>query len=109
MPRQAPPTPACPDAATRRVGELLLRLVAASVGAYALCWSLFAALCVWLPWSRASIWYFTGQIAPLPLLGTLLWAFIAPTAQRALAWPLALTLILSIATLIGNGARINAT
>jgi len=73
--------------------DLPLRLVAAAGGGYALCWAMFVALGAWLPFSKATVWYFTGQIAPLPFLGALLWAFVAHTPQRALAWPFGLAVL----------------
>ncbi|WP_305074241.1 hypothetical protein [Propionivibrio sp.] len=80
--------------------DLPLRLGAATLGGYALCWSLFVLLCAWLPFSKATVWYFTGQLAPLPLLGVLLWAFAAHGAWRALLWPLALAAGLYLLVLI---------
>lgn len=70
--------------------DLPLRLCAATLGGYALCWSLFALLCAWLPFPKATVWYFTGQLAPLPFLVVLLWAFAAQGARRALLWPFGL-------------------
>jgi hypothetical protein len=70
-------------------GRLALRITAAVLGGYALCWALFAALCAWLPWERASVWYLTGQLAPLPFLAVLLWVFAVQGARQVL-WPLAL-------------------
>lgn len=70
-------------------GHLGLRLLAAAGGGYALCWALFELICTGLPYDRATLWYLTGQLAPLPLVGVLLWAFASPSPWRALAWPLA--------------------
>jgi hypothetical protein len=81
----------------RSVSGLALRLVAAVAGAYALCWTLFELVCAWLPASAATRWYVTGQIAPLPFVGVLLWAFVAPTPLRALAWPLGLAALCALA------------
>lgn len=78
-------------------GRLALRVLAATGGGYALCWALFTLLCAWLPWEKASIWYFTGQLAPLPFVGALLWAFVARSAWRALLWPLALAALFALA------------
>lgn len=75
---------------------LLLRILAASGGGYALCWALFSLLCAWLPFERATVWYLTGQLAPLPFACALLWAFAAATPGRALFWPLAGALLLSL-------------
>ena len=70
--------------------DLLPRILAASLGGYALCWSLISLLCAWLPLSKPSLWFFTGQLVPLPFVGVLLWAFAASRAWQALAYPLAL-------------------
>lgn len=69
---------------------MTLRLLTATLGGYALCWSLIAALCVWLPDDRVTLWYLTGQLVPVPLTAVLLWAFAARTVVQAVAWPLAL-------------------
>ena len=68
----------------------IVRITAAVGGGYALCWSLVVFLCAWLPLPKASLWYLTGQLVPLPLLATLLWAFVAKSAWRALLGPLTL-------------------
>ena len=81
-------------ARTTRAGDLLPRILAASLGGYALCWSLISLLCAWLPLSKASLWFFTGQLVPLPFVGVLLWAFAAARAWQALAYPLTLAAIL---------------
>ena len=70
--------------------HVVIRVFAATIGGYALCWSMFSVLCAWLPFTKATVWYLTGQLAPLPLLGVLLWAFATAHIQRALLWPLAL-------------------
>ncbi len=80
--------------------DLALRIAAATLGGYALCWSLITLLCAWLPLTKASVWYFTGQIAPAPLLCILLWAFAAKGAWRALFWPTALASVLSLLALV---------
>lgn len=85
--------------------DLPLRLVAAAGGGYALCWALFVACSVWLPFSKATVWYFTGQIAPLPFLGALLWAFMARTPLRALAWPFGLAAVFAAAAWAGGAWR----
>lgn len=77
--------------------DFLMRLSAASVGGYALCWSLFVLLCAYLPYEKATLWYLTGQIAPLPFLFALLWAFVAQSPLRALAWPFGLALLFAFA------------
>lgn len=62
------------------------RILVAAVGGYALCWSLFLALCAWLPYQKVTLWYLTGQLAPLPFLFALLAAFAARSAGRMAAW-----------------------
>lgn len=79
-----------------RHAGLFLRILAASAGGYALCWALFYLLCAWLPLARASVWYLTGQLAPLPFTLALLWAFLAETPGRALFWPFAGALALAV-------------
>lgn len=74
---------------------LVLRIAAAALGGYALCWALFYLLCAWLPFEKATVWYLTGQLAPLPFLGSLLWAFVTATPGRALLWSLAGALALT--------------
>lgn len=71
-------------------GRLMLRIAAAVIGGYVMCWAIFDLLCAWLPFEKATLWYFTAQLAPLPFLLVLLWAFVARSAWRALAWPLGL-------------------
>lgn len=68
--------------------RLCLRILAAAFGGYALCWAIFYSLCSWLPYEKATVWYLTGQLAPLPFVGVLLWAFVSRSAWRALGWPL---------------------
>jgi len=77
--------------------DLSLRLVAAAPGGYALCWALFELICAWLPASAATRWYVTGQIASMPFVGALLWAFVAPTPLRALVWPFGLAALCALA------------
>lgn len=67
---------------------LCLRILAAVLGGYALCWAIFYLLCTSLPYEKATVWYLTGQLAPLPFVGVLLWAFVCASPWRALGWPL---------------------
>lgn len=76
--------------------NLALRILGATLGGYALCWAIFELLCAWLPLERATVWYLTGQLAPLPFLGVLLWAFITPSAARALYAPLLLAAVIGL-------------
>ncbi len=68
---------------------LSIRIAAAAFGGYALCWTFVVCLCAWLPFDKVTRWYLAGQLAPLPFLAALLWAFIAKTAWRAFIWPMA--------------------
>ena len=80
--------------------ELFVRILAATLGSYALCWSVLTQLCAWLPFAKATVWYFTTQLAPLPFLGGLLWAFAASDARRALSWPLAIAAVFQLLTVV---------
>lgn len=88
--------------APRAPCDLCWRLLAASVGGYALCWTLFVACCVWLPFGKATVWYLTAQFAPLPFVGVLLWAFASRSPARALAVPAALSLAAGLVALAGG-------
>lgn len=62
-----------------------MRILVAAIGGYGLCWSLFLALCAWLPYDKVTLWYLTGQLAPLPFLFALLAAFAARSIGRVAA------------------------
>ena len=76
--------------------DLPLRILAAVLGGYALCWAIFDLLCASLPFAKATVWYLTGQLAPLPFLTVLLWAFVASTPWRALSLPLLLAACIAL-------------
>ena len=63
--------------------QTILRILAAVFGGYALTSSMLAALVLLLPWSKADALFFSVLFPPLFYTGALLWAFAAPTAQRA--------------------------
>jgi len=63
--------------------QTLLRILAATVGGYILTYSSLGALALLLPWPRVDIVFFSALFPSLIWLGTFLWAFSAPTAQRA--------------------------
>lgn len=77
-----------------RSSNLPVRILGATLGAYALCWALIHFLCVWLALPKVSLWFLTGQLAPLPLLLVLLWSFAVKKAWLALAAPLFLAAVL---------------
>ena len=70
--------------------DLALRLISSTLGAYALCWAVIAALSAWLPLAKASVWFLTGQLVPLPFVAVVLGAFATRNATRALVIPLTL-------------------
>ncbi|MDF2569067.1 MAG: hypothetical protein K0R55_671 [Sporomusa sp.] len=63
--------------------QVILRILAAVVGGYWLTYSCLTALALLLPWPRLNVVFFSALFPALFYLGTLLWAFAAPTAQRA--------------------------
>lgn len=73
--------------------RLALRIALAAVGGYALCWGLFVLLCAWLPYQKVTVWYFLGQLAPLPFLIVLLAAFAVESIMRVAGWTFALALL----------------
>ncbi|WP_150430103.1 hypothetical protein [Dechloromonas sp. CZR5] len=87
---------AFPPSPSRRDGhDLALRILVAASGGYALCWGLFVFLCAWLPYEKVTVWYLTGQLAPLPFVLVLLAAFAAGSAGRVAAWSFGLAGLLA--------------
>lgn len=83
----SPCRPTIPKSAVNTVntlGNLILRITCATLGSYAVGWLTVTLLCVYLPFSRVTLWYFTGQLIPLPLLGVVLWAFASDKISRLL-------------------------
>lgn len=74
--------------------EQLPRILVAALGGYALCWALVSLLCAWLPMAKASRWFLTGQLVPIPMVAVLLWAFAARNLWRATLTLLSLVLAL---------------
>lgn len=68
----------------RPTQQTILRIFAAVFGGYALTYSVLAALALLLPWARVDVVFFSALFPGILWLGALLWAFAAPTAQRAL-------------------------
>lgn len=63
--------------------QTILRILAALFGGYGLTYSALAALALLLPWPRVDVVFFSALFPGAFWLGALLWAFAAPTAQRA--------------------------
>jgi hypothetical protein len=63
--------------------QTILRVFGAVLGGYALTYSTLAALALLLPWHRLDVVFFSALFPGILWLGSLLWAFAAPTAQRA--------------------------
>lgn len=63
--------------------QTILRVLAAVLGGYTLTYSALAALALLLPWPRIDVVFFSALFPSILWLGALLWAFAAPTAQRA--------------------------
>jgi hypothetical protein len=70
-------------ASTDKTPQTILRILAAIFGSYALTYSTLAALALLLPWPRVDVVFFSALFPSILWLGALLWAFAAPTAQRA--------------------------
>lgn len=79
-----------------------MRILAAIFGGYALTYSTLAALTLLLPWSRVDVVFFSALFPGLLWLGALLWAFAAPTAQRALRDLLGAAAFLGILALVAS-------
>ncbi|GBG57007.1 hypothetical protein SPFL3102_03712 [Sporomusaceae bacterium FL31] len=78
--------------ATDPTNQIILRILAAVFGGYALTNSTLAALAVLLPWPKVDILFFSVLLPPFIYLAAILWSFGAPTVQRA--WRDLLTAIL---------------
>lgn len=72
--------------------QIILRILAAVFGGYALTYSALAALALLLPWPKIDILFCSVLFPPFLYLAAILWSFGAPTAQRA--WRDLLTAIL---------------
>ena len=71
-------------------------MLAALVGGYGVTYSALAALALLLPWPRVDVVFFSALFPGVFWLGALLWAFVAPTAQRAWRDILRVTIFCSI-------------
>jgi hypothetical protein len=80
------------SAATDPTNQIILRILAAVFGGYALTNSALAALALLLPWPKIDILFFSVLFPPFLYLAAILWSFGAPTAQHA--WRDLLTAIL---------------
>lgn len=77
---------------TDPTNQIILRILAAVFGGYALTNSALAALALLLPWPKVDILFFSVLLPPFFYLAAILWSFGAPTVQRA--WRDLLTAIL---------------
>jgi hypothetical protein len=80
--------------------QTILRVLAAVLGGYALTYSALAALALLLPWPRVDVVFFSALFPSIFWLGALLWAFAAPTAQRAWRYILRATAFCGILALV---------
>ncbi|AIF49882.1 hypothetical protein UFO1_0321 [Pelosinus sp. UFO1] len=79
--------------------QTILRILAGAFGGYGLTYSALAALALLLPWPRVEVVFFSALFPSILWLGALLWAFAAPTAQRAWRDLLGVTTIFGILAL----------
>lgn len=85
--------------------QTILRVLAAIFGGYALTYSALAALVLLLPWPKVDVVFFSA-LFPAPIyLAALLWAFVAPTGQRAWRDLLAATIAFGLLALVADWIR----
>ena len=65
--------------------DILGRILAASVGGYAVAYTFTGALALLLPVPRQDAVYISAMLSFLPYTGAILWAFAARSAARAWA------------------------
>jgi len=82
--------------------QTILRIFAAVLGGYVVTYSALAALALLLPWPRVSVVFFSALFPGIIWLGALLWAFAAPTAQRAWRDLFGVTAFFSILALVAS-------
>lgn len=85
---------------TTQRDQMILRMLAASFGGYGLTYSALRALALLLPWHRVDVVFFSALFPSVFWLMTLLWAFAAPTAQRAWRDILGLTMVCGILAVV---------
>lgn len=88
-----------------KTAQSILRILAAVFGGYAFTYSLVSALVLLLPWPPADVVFFSALFPALFYLTALLWAFAAPTAQRAWRDLLAAAMFAGILALAANCLR----
>lgn len=71
------------SASSNKTKQTILRILTAVFGGFGLTYSALAALALLLPWPRVDVVFFSALFPGILWLGALLWAFAAPTAQRA--------------------------
>ncbi|SFM13321.1 hypothetical protein [Pelosinus propionicus] len=92
-------------AGTDKTTQTILRILAAVFGGYALTSSIMAVLVVLLPWEKADVLFFSVLFPPIIYTAALIWAFAAPTAQRAWRNLLVITLFCGILALAAVWVR----
>lgn len=71
------------SASSNKTKQTILRILTAVFGGFGLTYSALAVLARLLPWPRVDVVFFSALFPGILWLGALLWAFAAPTAQRA--------------------------
>lgn len=85
-----------------KTDQTIFRIIAAVFGGYGLTYSAMAALALLLPWPRVEVVFFSSLFPGILWLGALLWAFAAPTAQRAWRDLLGATALCGILALVAS-------
>jgi hypothetical protein len=88
-----------------RSAQIGLRILTAVFGGYGLTYSALAALARLLPWPRVDVVFFSALFPGIIWLGALLWAFAAPTAQRACRDLFGAAALLGILALVASRAH----
>ncbi|CUH97296.1 putative membrane protein [Propionispora sp. 2/2-37] len=87
-------------AGTDKTTQTILRIAAAVFGGYVLTSSFLAALALLLTWPKAEVFFFSMLFPALVYPAAVLWAFAAPSAQRAWRDLLAASLLFSMLALL---------
>lgn len=93
------------SAITNKPGQIILRILAAVFGGYALTNSMLAALALLPPWQKVDALFFSSLFPALSYPAAVLWAFAASTAQRAWRDLSAITLIFILLSLASAWLR----
>ena len=90
---------------SRHAADLLARILAASVGGYALAYAFTGALALLLPVPRPDAVYISAMLAFLLYVTVILWAFAARSVLRVWLVLLAATASCALVLLLGWPAR----